>query len=134
MNSFLKICPNEGYALVPLAGNTRSTPSVLLNSLTQLQSCRANESLHRKRMTHSERSLLSSHPPSAASARQRAPAARDPREVSERLDSSKLQTARFRLYQRRSWPPNSHFSAFVKIYKIFMILRRSNLKIPSTFS
>ena len=47
-----------------------------------------------------------------------------------------LSEARSRLYQRQSWPPNSHFSAFFKIYKIykfFTILRRSNLKILLKF-
>ena len=44
-----------------------------------------------------------------------------------------LSEARSRLYQRRSWPPNSHFSAFFKIYKIFTILRRSNLEIFENF-
>ena len=38
-----------------------------------------------------------------------------------------LSEARSRLYQRRSLQVNSHFSAFFKIYKIFTILRRSNL-------
>ena len=40
---------------------------------------------------------------------------------------------RSRLYQRRFLQPNSHFSAFFKIYKIFRILRRSNLKILQNF-
>ena len=38
-----------------------------------------------------------------------------------------LSEARSRLDRRRSWRPNSHFSAFFKIYKIFIILRRLNL-------
>ena len=40
-----------------------------------------------------------------------------------------LSDARSRLYRRRSLQVNRHFSAFFKIYKIFTILRRSNLKI-----
>ena len=44
-----------------------------------------------------------------------------------------LSEARSRLYQRRSLQVNSHFSAFFKIYKIFTILRRSNLKILQNF-
>ena len=39
-----------------------------------------------------------------------------------------LSEARSRLYQRRFLQPNSHFAAFFKIYKIFIILRRLNLK------
>ena len=39
-----------------------------------------------------------------------------------------LETARSRLYRRRFWPPNSHFSAFFKIYKIYTLLHRSKLK------
>ena len=44
-----------------------------------------------------------------------------------------VETARSRLYRRRIWPPNSHFAAFFKIYKIFTILRRSNLKMLQNF-
>ena len=39
-----------------------------------------------------------------------------------------LSEARSRLYQHRSWPPNSHFAAFFKIYKICILLHRSELK------
>ena len=39
-----------------------------------------------------------------------------------------ISEARSRLYQRRSLQVNNHFSAFFKIYKIFTILPRSNLK------
>ena len=39
-----------------------------------------------------------------------------------------LSEARSRLDRRRSLQVNSHFSAFFEIYKIFTILRRSNLK------
>ena len=39
-----------------------------------------------------------------------------------------LSEARSRLYRRRSLQVNSHFAALFKIYKIFTILRRSNLK------
>ena len=45
-----------------------------------------------------------------------------------RHDRKTLSEARSRLYQRRLWPPNSHFAAFFKIYKIFIILHRSELK------
>ena len=44
-----------------------------------------------------------------------------------------LSEARSRLYRRRFLQPNSHFAAFFKIYKIFTILRRSNLKILQNF-
>ena len=44
-----------------------------------------------------------------------------------------LSEARSRLYQRRFWHPNSHFSAFSEIYKIFIILRCSNPKILQIF-
>ena len=44
-----------------------------------------------------------------------------------------LSEARSRLYQRRSLQVNRHFAAFFKIYKIFTILRRSNLKILQNF-
>ena len=44
-----------------------------------------------------------------------------------------LSEARSRLYRRRSLQVNSHFAAFFKIYKIFTILRRSNLKISQSF-
>ena len=44
-----------------------------------------------------------------------------------------LSEARSRLYRRRSLQVNSHFAAFFKIYKIFTILRRSNLKILQNF-
>ena len=44
-----------------------------------------------------------------------------------------LSEARSRLDRRRSLQVNSHFSAFFKIYKIFTILRRSNLKIFAKF-
>ena len=44
-----------------------------------------------------------------------------------------LSEARSRLYQRRFLRANSHFSAFFKIYKIFTILPRSNLKIFENF-
>ena len=38
-----------------------------------------------------------------------------------------LSEARSRLYQHRFWPPNSHFAAFFKIYKICTLLHRSEL-------
>ena len=38
-----------------------------------------------------------------------------------------LSEARSRLYQRRFWPPNSHFAAFFKIYKICILLHQSVL-------
>ena len=44
-----------------------------------------------------------------------------------------LSEARSRLDRRRSLQGNSHFSAFFKIYKIFTMLRRSNLKIFENF-
>ena len=44
-----------------------------------------------------------------------------------------FETARSRLYRRRFLQPNSHFAAFFKIYKIFTILRRSNLNILQNF-
>ena len=44
-----------------------------------------------------------------------------------------LSEARSRLYQHRCWPPNNHFSAFFKIYKICTILRRANFKILQNF-
>ena len=44
-----------------------------------------------------------------------------------------LSEARSRLDRRRSLQVNSHFAAFFKIYKIFTILRRSNLKIFENF-
>ena len=40
-----------------------------------------------------------------------------------------LSEVRSRLYRRRSLQVKNHFSAFFKIYNIFTILRRSNLKI-----
>ena len=39
-----------------------------------------------------------------------------------------LSEARSRLYRRRFWPPNNHFAAFFKIYKICTLLHRSELK------
>ena len=38
-----------------------------------------------------------------------------------------LSEARSRLYQQRFWPPNNHFAAFFKIYKICTLLHRSEL-------
>ena len=48
-------------------------------------------------------------------------------------DRKTLSEARSRLYQRRSLQVNRHFAAFFKIYKIFTILRRSNLKFLQNF-
>ena len=53
--------------------------------------------------------------------------------TSHRKPETQLETARSRLYRRRFWPPNNHFSAFFEIYKIFTILRRSNHKILQKF-
>ena len=44
-----------------------------------------------------------------------------------------LETARSRLYRRRFWPPNNHFSAFFKIYKICTLLLCSKLKMLRNF-
>ena len=44
-----------------------------------------------------------------------------------------LSEARSRLYRHRSLQVNNHFAAFFKIYKIFTILRCSNLKILQIF-
>ena len=49
------------------------------------------------------------------------------------LRQSTLAEARSRLYQRRFWPPNSHFAAFFKIYKICTLLHRSELKFLEKF-
>ena len=48
-------------------------------------------------------------------------------------ETSLFSEARSRLDRRRSLQVNSYFSAFFKIYKIFRILRRSNLKIFEKF-
>ena len=56
----------------------------------------------------------------------------DPGKLSDgptELSSAQLDTVRSRLYQRRFLQPNSHFSAFFKIYKICTLLHRSELKI-----
>ena len=45
----------------------------------------------------------------------------------------KLWRARSRLDQRRFLQPNINFSVFFEIYKIFIILRRSNLKEMAAF-
>ena len=55
-----------------------------------------------------------------------APPRRRPRHIT-------LYEARSRLDRSRSWQVNSHFSAFFKIYKICIILRRSSLKIFENF-
>ena len=45
----------------------------------------------------------------------------------------KLWRARSRLYRRRFWHPNTHFSAFCEIYKIRIPLHRSKFKILQFF-
>ena len=59
-----------------------------------------------------------------------APSAYSPRHISYGFT---LSEARSRLYQKRFWPPNNHFAAFFKIYKICTILRSANHKILETF-